>query len=85
MKILSCRPEPPGCGQTVARFDIALSDELRLFGLRLKRRATGGYAVHSPNANGVRVVTFSPNLVDEISRAALAALDERKPNVKASA
>lgn len=80
LHIINIRPEPPGCGQTVARFDIALTDELRLFGLRLKRRATGGYAVHSPNANGARVVTFSPNLVEEISRTALAALTERKPN-----
>jgi len=35
LKILSIKPEPPGSGSVIARFDIELSDDLRLFGLRL--------------------------------------------------
>ncbi|RUX51428.1 hypothetical protein EOA33_06315 [Mesorhizobium sp. M4A.F.Ca.ET.050.02.1.1] len=85
MHIMDIRPEPPGYGQTVARFDIALSDELRLFGLRLKQRSAGGFSVYAPNADGQRCVTFSPALVDEIARAALAALEERKPHDRTAA
>ncbi|TIT18557.1 MAG: hypothetical protein E5W70_28835 [Mesorhizobium sp.] len=80
MKILSIRPEPPGLGNIIARFDVALTDELRLFGLRLTERTAGGYAVYAPNAMGRRCATFSPNLVEEISRAALAALKELRPH-----
>jgi hypothetical protein len=79
MQILSIRPEPPGSGSTLARFDLALTEECRLFGLRLTARAAGGYAVYSPNAHGTRVATFSPNLVKDIARAALAALEELSP------
>lgn len=80
MRILSIRPEPPGgLGRTVARFDIALNDDLRLFGLRLTERAAGGHSVYSPNAHGARVATFSQDLVQEIACAALAALKELKP------
>jgi hypothetical protein len=80
LQILSIQPEPPGCGNVVARFDVALTDELRLFGLRLTERSAGGYAVYAPNAMGRRCATFSPNLVEEIARAALAALKEQKPH-----
>ncbi|RUW69277.1 MULTISPECIES: hypothetical protein [unclassified Mesorhizobium] len=81
MQILHIRPEPPGgIGNTIARFDVALSDDVRVFGLRITERAAGGYSVYSPNARGARVVTFSANLVNEIARAALAALQERKPH-----
>ncbi|RWO53699.1 hypothetical protein [Mesorhizobium sp.] len=80
MHILSIKPEPPGLGGVIARFDIALSDELRLFGLRLTERAAGGHAVYAANTMGRRSATFSPNLVEQISRAALAALKELKPH-----
>ncbi|RUU45005.1 hypothetical protein EOC93_08735 [Mesorhizobium sp. M6A.T.Ce.TU.002.03.1.1] len=80
MHILSIKPEPPGCGNVIARFDVALTDELRLFGLRLTERTAGGYAVYAPNAMGRRCATFSEKLVHEIARAALAALKEPTPN-----
>ncbi|WP_394891093.1 hypothetical protein ACG873_07155 [Mesorhizobium sp. AaZ16] len=81
MQILHIHPEPPGgSGRTVARFDLALTDECRLFDLRLTARSAGGYSVYSPNAHGTRVATFSPNLVKEIARAALAALKELSPH-----
>jgi hypothetical protein len=80
LQVLSIRPEPPGFGSTIARFDVALSDDLRLFNLRLSKRASGGYAVFSPNALGRRVATFSQPLVDKIASAALAALLEPSPH-----
>lgn len=75
MQILWIKPEPPGSGSTVARFNVALNDDVRLFGLRLTGRRDGGYSVYAPNAGGTRVVTFSPSLVEEIARAAMAALE----------
>ncbi|TIW24044.1 MAG: hypothetical protein E5V63_23175 [Mesorhizobium sp.] len=81
MQILHIRPEPRGgIGNTIARFDVALSDDVRVFGLRITERAAGGYSVYSPNAHGMRVVTFSHDMVHEIARAALAALEELKPH-----
>jgi hypothetical protein len=80
LQILSIRPEPPGCGNVVARFDIELNDDLRLFGLRLSERTAGGHAVYAPNAMGHRCATFSYALVDQIASAALAALKEQKPH-----
>jgi hypothetical protein len=80
LHIIDIKPEPPGSGSTIARFNVALNDDLRLFGLRLTERAAGGHAVYAPNAHGARVATFSPTLVDQISRAALAALEERMPH-----
>ncbi|MER9392216.1 MULTISPECIES: hypothetical protein [unclassified Mesorhizobium] len=80
MKILSIKPEPPGSGNVVARFDIELSDDLRLFGLRLSHRSAGGHSVYAPNAMGSRCATFSYTLVDQIAAAALAALEEQKPH-----
>ncbi|WJI79509.1 MULTISPECIES: hypothetical protein [unclassified Mesorhizobium] len=81
MKIIACRPEPPGgFGNAIARVDVEISEDLRVFNLKLSRRPDGGYAVFAPNAMGGRVVTFSQPLVAEIARAALAALTEPLPH-----
>ncbi|MBZ9904796.1 hypothetical protein LB557_02080 [Mesorhizobium sp. BR115XR7A] len=86
MQILRITREPPGgSGNTLARFDIALNDDIRLFGLRITERSAGGYSVYGPNAHGTRIVTFSYELVDQMARAALAALEEQKPNDKSAA
>ncbi|WP_192359488.1 hypothetical protein [Mesorhizobium mediterraneum] len=80
MHILSIRPEPPGFGSTIARVDIALSDDVKIFNLKVSKRADGGFAVFAPNAMGGRVVTFSRPLVAEIASAAVAALMEPTPH-----
>lgn len=72
MEVLSIRPEHGG-GSTVARFDVQLTPEVRMFGLRLVRVAKG-YRVYSPSAFGSNVATFAPALAEKLSRAALAAL-----------
>ncbi|PAQ05224.1 hypothetical protein [Mesorhizobium temperatum] len=74
MKILSIRPEPPGFGSTIARFDIALTDECRLYGLKLVEKPDGRRMTYGPQSGGLRVATFAPSLVEEISRAAGVAL-----------
>lgn len=80
MKILDIRPEPPGSGRVIARFNVEISDDIRLFGLRLSERAAGGHAVYAPNAMGQRCATFSYPLVERIAAAALAALKEQMPH-----
>lgn len=79
MKILSCRPEPPGSGNVVARCDVELTQDIRVFNLKVSQRPAGGYSVYGPNAMGGRVITFSIELAQEIAAAALAALLEQKP------
>lgn len=80
MQILSIRPEPPGAGSTVARFDLELSDQLRMFGLRLVRKPDGLRAIYAPNSGGARVVTFGATLVQEIANAAEAAIKGLSPH-----
>lgn len=75
MKILDIRPEPPGgTGKTIARFDLALNDHVRLYEIKLLQRADGSRFAFGPNTGGARVMTFSPAFADEITRAASAAL-----------
>lgn len=80
MRIPHIRPEPPGSGYILARFDIALSEECRVFGLRLVEKPGGRKAVYAPNSGGSRVVTFSPSLVLEIASAAQAAIEGLSPH-----
>ncbi|RWN72282.1 MAG: hypothetical protein EOS04_35690 [Mesorhizobium sp.] len=73
MKILNIRrPKAPGAE---ARFDIALTDQIRLFGLALTKNADGAWRTYAPRNSGVRVASFHPALADLITRAAVAALE----------
>ncbi|TIL64484.1 MAG: hypothetical protein E5Y77_26220 [Mesorhizobium sp.] len=74
MKILSIRPEPPGTGSVIARFDIALTAECRLYGLKLVQKPDGRRMTYSPQSGGSRLATFTPALAEEITRAAGVAL-----------
>jgi DNA-binding cell septation regulator SpoVG len=76
MQILSIRPAPPGTGRTIALFDIALTDELRVYDVRLIQTEDGRYLSYAPNSHGRRVATFAPRLANEISRVASTALRE---------
>lgn len=73
MKIMSIRPlEGPGA---VARFDVELSEHLRLFSLNLRRTPDGRWRTYAANSCGKHVVSFHPTLADQITRAAVAALE----------
>lgn len=74
MHILSIRPEPPGAGSVVARFDIAITDACRLYGLKLVQKPDGRRMTYGPQSGGQRVATFAPPLAKEITRAAGVAL-----------
>ncbi|WP_457660957.1 hypothetical protein [Sinorhizobium medicae] len=72
MEVLDIRPHHGG-GSTIALFDVQLTPEVRMFGLRLVKVARG-YRVYSPSAHGCNVATFAPEFAEKLSRAALAAL-----------
>ncbi|RUV89237.1 hypothetical protein EOA60_08300 [Mesorhizobium sp. M1A.F.Ca.IN.020.06.1.1] len=78
MKILDIRPAPPGVGRTVAHFDVQLTPDCRLYGLRLVQGDGGRFLTYAPNSHGVRVATFARDLADEISRAASAAWSQHR-------
>lgn len=71
LQILSIRPEPPGTGSVIARFDIALTAECRLYGLKLVEKPDGRRMTYSPQSGGARLATFTQHLQKK-SRAPLA-------------
>lgn len=73
MHIMAIRPEPSGSGSTLARFDVQLTPDVRLYNLRLIQ-GPRGRRVHAPHALGGNVATFSPILGEQLTRAASAAL-----------
>lgn len=72
MQILSIRPEPGG-GNTLARFDIQLTPDIRMFGLKLVATPRG-HRVYPPHTSTHNVATFAPAFAEKMIRAALAAL-----------
>lgn len=69
MHIISFRPETPGRGNTLARFDVQL-DGMRLFNVALKQTASG-YRVFGPSAFGSSAVTFTPETASALVAAAI--------------
>lgn len=57
--------------RAVAIFDMQLSQDVRVYGLRLMRAPDGRHVVYAPSANGGRrVATFSPALAAELAELA---------------
>lgn len=83
MKILSIRPET-GAGSTIARFDVQVTPEIRLYNCKLVQ-GTRGRRVYAANAFGSSSATFAPALAEEIVRAASAAFDEQNAGVRNAA
>ena len=85
MKIISIRPAPPGTdGRAIAHFDVEITPDLRLMGLRLVE-TNGRYLTYAPNSHGRPTATFSRHLANDLSRAASAALREGiAPNERAA-
>jgi len=80
MKILSIAPAASsGSGRfpCVAVFDAEIGGTLRLYNLRLLRSPDGRHLTYAPSAGGKRCATFAPELAEEITAAATAALGGR--------
>ncbi|MEF2548528.1 hypothetical protein VQ045_15315 [Aurantimonas sp. E1-2-R+4] len=73
MLILNVRPT---FGEKVlATFDLELGGNLRLYNMALRRTPDGRLRSVAPKALGKHAATFAPDLADQISRAAHAALE----------
>lgn len=72
MRILSIRPTAGG--RDVASFDVELSPHLRMFNLTLRHGQHGDLRTYAPKAAGKHAASFHPDLADQITRAAVAAL-----------
>lgn len=78
MNILAIRPSVqggPAAAGTVATFDLVLTDDIKMFGLVLRRRPDGSFAAYPPKnrANCVSA-TFAPELAARVTAAAVGAL-----------
>ncbi|MET4278715.1 MULTISPECIES: hypothetical protein [unclassified Bradyrhizobium] len=79
MKITFITPSPFDGGggmREIARFDLQLSDEVRLYGLRLMQTREGRRLTYAPSSGGRRFATFAPALVDTITAAAISAFND---------
>lgn len=72
MRILSIR-SLVGTG-AIARFDIELSEHVRLYSLVLRKTPDGRLRTYAPNSCGKHVASFHPIIAKQITEAAVAAL-----------
>lgn len=72
MKIIDVRP--PGRPKDLAVFDIEIGPHLRLYNLTLRKSPDGRLRTLAPNAAGKHSATFHPDLAEQITRAAAAAI-----------
>jgi hypothetical protein len=80
MQILAIRPET-GRGSTLARFDAQVSEHIRMFNMRLVE-GPRGRRIYAASALGANSATFAPALADDIKRAASAAYDRAKADIR---
>jgi hypothetical protein len=77
MKILTFEPAASRGGgtETLAVFDLELTDEVRIYGLRLVEHR-GRRLTYAPNGNGGRrLATFAPALAERITAIAIHQLE----------
>lgn len=79
MRILDLQPVAShggGAVKLVATFDLELSDDIKMYALRLMRAGDGRHLTYAPNGNGGRrLATFSPALAAQITKAAVNQLE----------
>ncbi|RDL51817.1 hypothetical protein BLJAPNOD_02959 [Ensifer sp. M14] len=75
MQVLNLKPAANSGGgamKLIAQFDLVLSDDVRVYGLKLMQTPSGQHIVSAPNGNGGRrLATFSPTLATAITQAAI--------------
>ncbi|MFD1985910.1 hypothetical protein ACFSOZ_26030 [Mesorhizobium newzealandense] len=84
MHVLDIRPQPPGSGSTLARFDLQLVEGVRLYNLKLSEKPDGRRRVFAPSAFGTAAATFTTDIADQIVHAASAALGENPHDRRAA-
>ena len=76
MHILNIEPaafEGPGFRE-LARFDVQVTDQIRLFRMRLIEAPSGRRLTYAPSYGRQRLASFAPALSDQITALAVAAL-----------
>ncbi len=73
MQICELEPQQWGGSNTVAKFSVKLSEDLKLVALRLCRRGDGAYRTRAPNINGKAAFHVGPELAEKITAAAVEA------------
>lgn len=77
MRILEFQPidEPASGNRAIGVFDLELTPEVRMYGLRLLRMKDGRLLTFAPQSGYRRVATFASSLAEKITRLAT---DEHK-------
>ena len=78
MRILSIRRAIDDGGRRFrlrAFYDVQLTDEIRLFGLQLMQAPDGRLLTFAPAKHGMKVVTFAPNLAEQLTNLAAIELE----------
>ena len=75
MQIISARRAPPGAN-ACAFANVRLSDDIAVFNVKIVEKPDGRRCAYAPNANGARVVTFSPALAARIAELALETIED---------
>ena len=60
-----------GSMRTIAYFDVELSPEIKLYGMRLLEAPSGKRISYAPSSGGRRFATFAPDLAASITDAAI--------------
>ena len=73
MQILTMRQidEPANGHRAIAWFDLQLTDDCRLYGLRLLRMRDGRLLTYAPQSGSRRVATFADGLAERITALAI--------------
>ena len=67
------RQNGDGRFRTLAHFDLELTSEMKIYGMRLLEAEDGRRLTYAPSSGGRRFATFSPQLAVAITKAAEAA------------
>lgn len=73
MRIIDIWPARDG-SSSLAKFDLELTEQVRIFGLHLKRNERGALRIFAPKSGGQHAASFCPEISEEITLAAIAAL-----------
>jgi hypothetical protein len=76
MKIIDIWPIRDGSA-SLARFDLQLNEQVRLFGLHLRRNGDGQLRIFAPKSGGQHAASFRPEISEEITKAAFAAFEAK--------
>lgn len=82
MQISSLKPEYWAGSDAVARFNVSVSPDVHLCGLKLYKRADGSWRVRAPRVGGNAAFHLAPRVCAELTEAAKAVYERPVPHVQ---